>query len=179
MAVSFGARLRRLRVNLVLNLVIIGLVAVNGMVALVVLGQQGDGGTAEPLVQAPPVTRAAPAVEVPEASDEAAGPARTTFEELQSSLVVAQALQLQMEEHVTASELVAALPGLTFVNGFTAAGEGVIGVESTDAGILLLTRDASGMWTCAASGADGVSVLGVANEQGAVDTVDGCGANPR
>ncbi len=175
MALSSSSRLRLPGLPTMLNLVIVALVGVNVLVVLALVGGSEEAATA-PVAETSVTSVAATPTTVAAEGDE--GPARVTFEELQSSLVVAQALELQLEDRVTAAELVAALPGLTFVNGFSAAGPGVIGIASADAGILLLTQDGSGSWACAASDRTGGSVLGASTDMSAVDTVPGCAANP-
>ncbi len=177
MALSSSSRLRLLGLNTMLNVAIVALIGVNVLVVLALVGGNGEA-SAVPVAGTSPLTSpATPSTTMGPEGEE--GPSRVTFEELQSSLVVALALELQIEDRVTASELVGALPGLTFVNGFSAAGPGIIGIASTDAGIILLTQDGSGSWACAASDLGGGSVLGAATDRGAVDTVAGCGANPR
>ncbi|MFQ5555496.1 MAG: hypothetical protein ACE5GC_09035 [Acidimicrobiia bacterium] len=176
MATALGDRMVRPRTDILLNLVIVVLVFLDAVLALSVF----DGRAAEPLSQplpvAPPTTMA-PQLDAAEGvSSGTVG--REGLEAMQSSLVVAQALEIEHGRPVAAADLVSAFPELSFVNGLTAAGSGVIGVLSNDDGILLLTEGAGETWLCAASDASGSSVLGAAGTRDDLATVSACMAHP-
>ena len=180
MAVSFAQRLGRPRMDSVLNVLIVVLIAIDAMVGMAVVNQNAKVSDAQPLLTAPPATTAPVATTVPAQSDGGDGVASiATFEQLQSSMVAARSLQVQNERPIEAADLTAALPGLTFVNGFTAAGPGVIGVSSNTDGFLLLTQDAAGSWVCAGTDAAGTSALGFSSERDTVASLTGCQANAR
>lgn len=181
MVFSIASRLPRPRPALALNVMIGVLVVLDLIVGLSVVNQRAAADAAEPLISGLPVTRAAvasPAADPPHTSGEVSKVDRVVFEELQSSLLVARAIEVQNNVPVTALELSAALSGLVFVNGLADVSEGIIGLSSTEEGLLLLTRSGSGAWVCAASDA-GISVLGASPERSDVSSVAGCGANPR
>ena len=179
MTLSLTARFRRPGGDMVLNLIIAILLVVDAMVALSVIDQRASLGEARPLVVAQPVATAVTTQAAPGDGGGQEAMDRVPLEQLQSALVVSQALELQEEAPVAASDLTAALPGVSFADGFTAAGPGVVGVSSTAEGILLLTQEAGGTWLCAAGTPDGLTGLGTSLEREAVSSVTGCLANPR
>lgn len=164
--------------NTLLNLVIVGLLVADVTVGLAVVNQGSatdtgvlPGAAARPTTAAPAVP-GAPAPTPTQGSD--VGVSRDVMEELQTSLVTAQALALQSESPIEAADLTTALPGLTFVNGFTAAGEDIIGVSADDETLLLVTQSGGGTWACAAVLADGSTALGSSDSPDPLLTPGGC-----
>ena len=175
--------------DLVLNILIALFVVIDAMVALAVVDQKAAIEDSQPLLAAPPATTAPVATTVAPGGVEpgveglggAIGAAvnMATVENLQGAMVAARSLQVQNDRPIEASDLSAAVPGLTFVNGLTAAGDGVIGVSSNADGFLLLTQNGSGGWVCADTDVAGVSALGTSDDREAVASLAGCKRNPR
>lgn len=177
MTVSIRERFRSPPIDTLLNVLILLVLIADLFAGLAVYDQRAENEDAQVLTQAPPSTTA-PSRNTTAALTEDATSSRVTLEELQTSIAAAQVLTLQNQGPVSAADLGSAVPSLNFV-AIDRAGQGLVGVDSSAAGTLLLTQDAAGTWVCASFAAFGETTLGGSDVRGAVDGLDGCEANAR
>jgi len=97
--------------------------------------------------------------------------------DLRDALSVAKALYADSQSYDRLIEMAPIIePALTFAS-LDDAGFGVIGAETDDQTVVLVTASASGRWFCIAESASTASVFGSGDSLGALSSMEGCAAN--
>jgi hypothetical protein len=171
------------RVETMLNLLVVLILAVDAFVGLQVFQQRAV--VADPVIPPslliPSTTVAVDGVEPTDTVPDGTGPIATTTgvlarNEVQSAVLAAQ-LAFVADGVMPADSFAihAKVPGPRFVDGATRAAVGIIGVERTDTTILFVTAEAEQSWICASvDGPAEVTQYGKASTRDAMDDFASC-----